>query len=324
MNFKDIILTHNKSIVDSREECDTTAKLGKYSFKFPVTISNMKSVVTKEICQLFDNNNLFYVYQRIDGPQDVFEFSRWANKNLKITSISVGIQKEWIRLVEALYYSGVNIDYFTVDVALSYNDNIIPILEKIKLYYPNSFIICGNGSTSEWLTWISELGLVDAIKFNIGVSKSCRTKENTGFSNNTVDIIKELYYTNLSLNNPLTLISDGGLTVENDEIWIGDIAKALTLGADWIMSGSLYSRCIDSPSIKNGYFGNASEQAKGHKKNIEGAKIEINSNGKTIQEMINLVHESLQSSISYGGGKNLSCLNMDNIKIKYIKNNNYE
>lgn len=324
MNFKDIILTHNKSIVNSREECNTTRNLGNHSFKFPVTISNMKSVVTKEVCQIFDNNNLFYVYQRIDGRQDVLDFSRWANNNLKITSISVGITKEWITLVEVLFYNRINIDYFTVDVALSYNDNIIPILEKIKLYFPNSFVICGNGSTSEWLKWISELknirgiNLVNAVKFNIGVSKACRTKENTGFSNNTVDTILELSHTNKQLENKLVLITDGGLTIENNEINVGDIAKALTLGADWIMSGSLYSRCIDSPAIQNGYFGNASEQAKGNKKNIEGATIQIKPNKLTIQDMINLVHESLQSSISYGGGKDLSCLNIENIKIQEV------
>lgn len=324
MQFKDIILTHNKSIVNSREECNTTAKLGKYTFKYPVMCSNMKSVITWDICKLFDDNNLMYVYKRTEGPQDVLNFAKWANKNLNITSISVGIQKEWITLVELLYYNGIKIDYFTVDVALSYNDNITPILEKIRLYYPNSFVICGNGNTSEWLKWISELKsstglrLVHAVKFNIGVSKACRTKENTGFSNNIVNTILKLSETNKNLKNKLILITDGGLTVEDDEIWIGDIAKALILGADWIMSGSIYSRCTDSPAIDNGYFGNASEVAKGHKKNIEGATIKVNSNDRTIQEQINLIHESIQSSISYAGGKNLSCLNIDNVKVEKI------
>ena len=320
MKFNNIILTHNKSIVNSREECDTTSKLGKHNFKFPVTISNMQSIVTKEICRIFDKNNLFYVYQRVDGVENVFNFAKWANKNLKITSISIGIQKEWISLIKKLYHSSVNIDYFTVDVALSYNDNILPILGAINIYYPNSFIIVGNGSTPEWLEWISETGLVDAVKFNIGVSKACQTREFTGFSNNTVDTILELSKVNKELKKPLVLITDGGLTVENNTVHIGDIAKALVLGADWIMSGSLYSRCIDSPAIINGYYGNASSNAKGNNKNIEGTNIKVESNNRTIQEMINLVHESLQSSISYAGGKDISCLNLDNVKVKYNYN----
>lgn len=314
MKFKDIILTHNKSIVNSREECDTTRRLGRHSFKFPVMISNMKSVVNFDVCKIFDQHNLFYVYPRVDGPNYVAAFAYWSNKNLNITSISVGIQKEWIELIKTLSDNSINIDYFTVDVALSYNDNVIPILKEIRKYYPDSFIILGNGSTSEWLKWVSELNLVDAVKFNIGVSKACQTKEFTGFSNNNVLTILDLANTNKTLNNPLTLITDGGLTVEDNIVHIGDITKAITFGADWVMSGSLYSRCTNSPAIKNGYYGNASNVAKGHNKNIEGRLVSVETNGRTIEEMIKLVHESLQSSISYAGGKNIDHLNLKNVK----------
>lgn len=269
----------------------------------------MKSILNKDICKTFDDNNIFYVYHRIDGPDDVYDFCKYANSHLKITSISVGLTNEWIELIKNMYSDGLYVDYFTVDVALSYTDSIIPILETIRKYYPDSFIIVGNGSTPEWFEWLSNLTpRVDAAKINIGVSKACRTREYTGFSNTPLTAIEQCYLKRKHCNNKLVIITDGGLTEDEKGIHIGDIAKAFVFGADWVMSGSLYARCIDSPAIITGYFGNASNKA--NKSNrIEGETVTIKTNEKTVEQQIQFIKECLQSSISYAGGKDLSCLN---------------
>jgi hypothetical protein len=103
-------------------------------------------------------------------------------------------------------------------------------------------------------------------------------------------------------------MSDGGLTVDNNgEVWIGDINKSFVLGADYVMSGSLFSKCIDSPAVLNGYYGNASENAKGNKKHVEGTNVKVITNGLTISDMCNLIEDSIKSGISYAGGKDLTC-----------------
>lgn len=305
LEYSDILLRHNKSVVKSRSECDTKTQLGNREFAIPVMASNMKSIINREVCQLFDFNNIFYVYHRIDGIQDVINFVRFANENLYITSISVGVTHEWINLIKLLKQLNLKVDYFTVDVALSYNDNVIPVLEEIKNSFPYSFTILGNGSTAEWISWVDSLGTVDAVKMGIGVSKACRTRQYTGFGSSTVSSLLECYQANCELKNPLTLISDGGITIQDGVVCVGDIAKSLVLGADWIMSGAIYSRCIDSPSALNGYFGNASQVAKQKFSRIEGEILQVESNGLTIEQMIQLIKESLQSSISYSGGRNI-------------------
>lgn len=325
MNFEDLILKHGKSVVNSRDQCDTSAYLGKNVFKMPVMCSNMESVLNLDIVKIFDNKKMFYVYCRTHGIEDVLQFVRYANSNLRITSISVGITKEWINLVRLLKQLKLKVDYFTIDVALSYNDNVIEISNVIKTEFPDSFVIIGNGSTPEWVEWLGYLGYYDAFKMNIGVSKSCRTKEYTGYSNPTALSLAECARVNSNLKNPMTVISDGGLTVKNDVVWIGDIAKALRLGADWVMSGALFSRCIDSPSIINGYYGNASVQGKKEMRRVEGDIVEVKTNNLTIKEMIDRIQESLQSSISYSGGINIKELKSNavfyqpsNMEIDYI------
>ncbi len=306
LNYEDIILRNNKSIVSSRSECDIRTYFGKKKYASPVCCSNMKSLLTQDICKIFDDRKWFYVYHRIDGRDDVFKFvQRTRIENWHSVSISVGIDQQWIDLLEELSVMDYRVDAITVDVAHSFNDNIVPIIEAAKNYYPEAFLIVGNGSTAPWINFMEELG-VDCVKMGIGVSKACRTRQYTGFGSSTVSSLIEC--SNAAKN--VKIMTDGGLTVDkNGEVWVGDINKSLVLGADYVMSGAAFSKCIDSPAILNGYYGNASESAKGHKKHVEGANVKVLTNGLTISEMCDLIEDSIKSGISYAGGKDLRAFN---------------
>ena len=308
-SYKDILLKHNKSVVESRSLCDTSATLGKHTFDTPVVAANMQSLITPEICKIFDENNWFYVYHRINGTEDVLKFAQSANKTFNITSISIGVTDDWVHLLLKLHSLGIKIDYITVDVALSYNDNILQVLNTIKNWHPDAYVICGNGSTKEWVSWIKSLGLVDCVKVGIGVSNACRTRQFTGFGSTTVSSLLECA-AEAEADNEIDVMSDGGITVEGDTIWVGDVAKALVLGADFVMSGALFSRCIDSPSLVHGYFGNASARAKQHSHHVEGTTVTVASNGLTIKETMKLIKDSLRSSISYAGATNIHGLKL--------------
>jgi GMP reductase len=301
LNYKNVILRHNKSVVASRDECDTSTYFGKKKYAVPVCCANMQSIITPEICRIFDSKNWFYVYQRVDGSEDVEQFVI-NSQGFNTVSISVGVGKEWEWLVNRLKIEEYRVDAFTVDVALSYNDNVIPIIKNIRDKYPEAFLIVGNGCTADWVKFMVELK-VDCIKTGVGVSKSCRTRQYTGFGSSTVTSLIECVD---AADGKVKVMSDGGLTVdENGEVWIGDINKSLVIGSDYVMTGAAFSKCIDSPSIINGYYGNASATAKKSKKHIEGAKIQVETNGYTISEMCDLIQDSIKSGISYGGGRTL-------------------
>lgn len=316
-NFEDVLLVHSKSIVASRSECDTSAKLGKHTFAVPIVASNMKSILNKEICKQFDDANWFYVYPRIDGEGDVLRFIEYAEEeSFNVISISVGVKREWVGFIQSLKSLKKRIDYFTVDVALSYNDNVLPVLRQIRESYPDSYIILGNGATAEWVSWAKSFKLIDCVKVGIGVSQSCRTMQYTGFGSSTVSDLALCSKEAKTFLSKVDVISDGGLTVKDGVVWIGDAAKALAFGADWVMSGALFARCIDNPAVRHGYFGNASREAKGNH-HVEGEMIKVESNGLTIKEMMKLIQDSLKSSISYAGGTDLSIFKKVKKKIKY-------
>lgn len=315
INFNEILLKHEKSVVASRSQCDISTMIGNKTYASPVCCSNMKSVLSSEICKIFDSRKWFYIYHRIDGVQDVENFVIKANGSAvsdyvdgadynkwNTISISVGVGKEWNDLIDRLSFSGLNVDCFTIDVALSYNDNVIPTIKKIKEKFPKSYLIVGNGCIPEWIKWLEDLG-VDCAKVGIGVSKACRTRQYTGFGSTTATSLIEC----AEVANNIKIMSDGGLTVDaNGEVWIGDINKALALGADYIMSGAAFSRCTDTPSASEGYYGNASAYAKKSNHHVEGAKFKVETNGKTISQMCDLIEDSIKSGVSYAGGTDLS------------------
>ena len=310
LGYEDVILTHGKSVCLSRspEYTDISAKLGKHTFKVPVCMTNMPAVQTWDILKQFDDNNWFYVYHRMGGPDDVFLFAKSANEEFNITSISVGVKPEWVELVQHLHADKIHVDFFTVDVALSYNDNVLPILSTIFSYYPESTVIVGNGCTPEWIKWLDSMG-VDCAKVGIGTSKVCSTRQFTGFGSSTITSVRDCAEAVAAslFNDKMLVMSDGGIRVNSDGMpFVGDITLALAVGkADWVMSGALFKCCTDSPAVLNGYFGNSTEDAKGHSKHVEGRKMSVQSNDKTIKEMMNLIEDSLRSAVSYSGGRNI-------------------
>lgn len=305
-NYSDIVLKHKKSIAPSREYCDISTQFGAFKFRAPVCAANMKSIITPDICKIFDQNQWFYVYHRIDGEEDILNFIARANlENWRVVSISIGIKDSDLNILQKIKNSGFRVDFITIDVALSYTDSVKRIIESVKSNFPKTFLIVGNGAIPEWIEFLDQQG-VDCAKVGIGVSKSCRTRQFTGFGSTTVTSLIECVES--AKNKKIKIMSDGGLTVTDGEVWIGDIAKAIALGANFLMSGALFSRCIDSPAIVNGYFGNASERAKNGRKNIEGTTVKVETNGLGIKGMMSLVEDSLKSSVSYSGSLSLDGL----------------
>lgn len=301
--YTDIILKHNKSILPSRSEANISRTLGNFTFATPLVAANMPSLLNEHTCKQFDAAGWFYVYPRMYDPKKVADFIQQAQNSFNVVSISIGITDEWLQLLEATKLYKYKLDFITVDVACAYTDSILPVVKYIKDNFPETYLIVGNTANAKSIPWFESLG-VDCVKLNVGVSKSCRTKEFTGFSctplGNLIECAEES--TNVAL------MSDGGLTVDDDgTVWIGDIAKAIRFGADFVMSGAVFAGCVDSPSYVNGYYGNSTAEAKGHSKHVEGATVNIKKN-KTIADMMLLVEDSLRSSVSYAGGHTLYAL----------------
>lgn len=318
LSYKDVSLVPRHSSLNSRSEADTSVEFLGHKFMLPVVPANMKDVIDADIAKQLADNGYFYIMHRwfnsSDGKEEdpnvanVRYFVEQMNKQNKMVSISIGVGKEWEKLIDRIKQYELKVDFITVDVAHADHDNVQNIIYKTKLYLPSAKLIVGNVATAEACEYLIKLG-VDAIKVGIGGGRICTTKNKTGFHVPMFSCC--LQCAPVCEKYDIPFIADGGIEE------FGDIAKALTAGATMVMAGGIFAECIDSPAlIINGrkeYRGSTSFAMKGQNNHIEGRTITMERSVKYC-ERLEEIKQALQSSISYGGGVGLNCFNL----VQYI------
>jgi len=302
LRYSDVTLIPRESQVSSRSEADTSVTLGNHRFKLPIVPANMKAVIDESLAEKLSEAGYFYIMHRF-GVCPI-EFCKRA-KDWKTISISVGVKDKDFKDIEVISAHARKVDFITIDIAHGHSPLVKEMLAHIEDKLPDSFIIAGNVATAEAVNDLARWG-ANCAKVGIGQGNVCTTKDKTGFTRPMFSSIIDC--TQASSNLPI--IADGGIRCN------GDIAKSLVAGARLSMAGSLFSRCVDSPAITTvidgkiykQYFGSASEHNKGTKSHVEGVMKEVPTNNMTYDQKLTEIQEDLQSSISYGGGKELSDL----------------
>ena len=298
--YSEVILLPEYSDLKTRSEADTSFSLGQKTFAVPVVPSNMKAVMDFDTAKRLCDNNYFYIMHRFDlNPVKFCESTQEWN----CISISIGVQEQDRDNIMLLSRYGLRVDYVTIDIAHGHSILMKETIEFVKKNLPNTFVIAGNVATSDAVKDLQGWG-ADCIKVGIGQGSVCTTKDKTGFTRPMFSCVLDCASVS-----KVPIIADGGIKSN------GDIAKALVAGGDMVMAGSLFSSCTDSPAasvvvnnrIYKQYFGSASEHNKGHKKHVEGVMKEVPSNNMSYIEKFAEIKQDLQSSISYSGGKDLSC-----------------
>jgi GMP reductase len=307
LNYSDVFLVPNKTIVDTRKQCDTSVKFGNRTFSMPIIPANMASVVNEGTCKFLAKQGFFYIMHRFNI--NVVQFMESMQKENLFTSISIGVNEDTYRDLTYLKDLKWSPDYMTLDVANGWCYKAERMIKFVKDNFPTTFLIVGNMATPDAVAEIEYWG-ADAIKVGIAGGAVCTTKNKTGFHVPMVNTVLECVQVAKT-----PVIADGGVLEH------GDIAKAIACGATMVMAGKLFAGFDESAgevTETNGklvkeYYGSASQYNKGEYKNVEGKKILVDYKG-SMQKLLNELKEDLQSSISYAGGKDLSAL----LKCKFI------
>lgn len=133
---------------------------------------------------------------------------------------------------------GAGCDVIVVDTAHGHSDNVIETVRAIKSAFPDVPVVAGNVATAEGTQELIDAG-VDGVKVGIGPGSICTTRVVTGVGVPQFSAVEKCADVARSAGVPI--IADGGIKTS------GDIVKALAIGADCVMLGSLFAGLDESP-----------------------------------------------------------------------------
>ena len=164
-----------------------------------------------------------------------------AQECFKHIGFSVGIKPESKEAVKRFTNLGVKI--ICIDVAHGDSKNCIDMTSWIKNNYPDVLLISGNTATGEGTYRLWEAG-ADMVRIGVGNGSICSTRLETGNGVPLLTSLIEAYEVKKEFkqryNRDVYIISDGGCSK------VGDICKSLCF-SDMIMSGNLFSGCMETP-----------------------------------------------------------------------------
>lgn len=327
LSYSDISLVPQYSEVGSRKFCNTSITLYGKEYKLPVIPANMKASISFKLAEQLDSYGYFYILHRFYPYDEIFEWIK-KNQDLNTISISVGVREEDRKLLKRIFEADLRVDYITIDIAHGHSLLMKDMLEFIlnieklvdlELNDLGPRIIAGNVADPEAVLDLIDWG-ADIIKVGIGQGHTCTTRLQTGFGVPMFTCVQECK----SAAGDHLIIADGGIA------YVGEIAKALVAGADMVMMGSMFARCLDSPAetddgwVYNGayktrpkietgeiykiWYGSSTHHNKGYLKHNEGRSVREESNYMKYMDYLSYIEEHLQSSISYAGGYDLNIL----------------
>ncbi len=159
------------------------------------------------------------------------------DKNGRLLSgAAISVSENMLERVSALLKAGV--DVLVLDSAHGHSKNIINAVKTIRKLYPEINLIAGNIVTKEAAAALIDAG-VDAVKVGIGPGSICTTRVIAGVGCPQATAVDEV--ATYCKNKGIGVIADGGLK------YSGDIVKALALGANAVMLGSMLAGCDETP-----------------------------------------------------------------------------
>lgn len=210
------------SSISSRSEIDPT-----YNGKLPIFTAPMDKVIDETNVKIFEDNNI-----NICLPRHV-KYDVLKNNNY---FYSYGLDE----IIELLDNKKELPQKVLIDVANGHMMKLYETSKRIKETFGNKIeLMIGNIANPETYREYCKIG-VDYVRVGIGSGSACTTSANVSIHYPMASLIEECNIIKWVFDNPTKIIADGGFKNYSD------IIKALAIGADYVMLGGIFNKCLES------------------------------------------------------------------------------
>jgi len=237
-DLNDIVLVPAESSdISSRSECEISCNGGS----LPLMASPMDTVVSKENYTKYIDNGIIpciprgLAFEHLVGKPSYFQ-------SFGLHDIEESIRKYELYHDELEYYDNDAFYQFPnilIDIANGHMAKLIPIIQEIKRLWPNITLMVGNVANPETFVNLALAG-ADLIRCSVGTGAGCTTAANVSINYPLGSLISECYEQRSHYDVKTKIVADGGMRNYSD------IIKALALGADYVMIGSIFNKSIES------------------------------------------------------------------------------
>ena len=340
LTYDDIQLVPAYSSINSRQNIKLHTLLSeRYGLLNPIVASPMDTVCEFEMAYKmaeYGGVGCIHRFMSIQQQRDIVErlyhsiygdgfggniAENWGVMNddwhaeMKLVPImaAIGVQEEDKERARALEAAGANV--LLIDVAHGHHQNVLDMIHWCKENLPEHVdIIAGNIATAEAAEHLQTYG-ANGLRVGIGGGSLCTTRIKTGFGVPNVTSLEDI----AKVSN-VPIMADGGIRTS------GDIAKALAIGADNVMLGSLLAGTDEAPGqiveTKGGlykrYRGSASLETKvthgQAARNVEGEATTIPYKGG-VKYIVTGLLDGVKSALSYAGAESLETYHPDYVVV---------
>ena len=217
------------SKINSRSEINPRDIWGK----LPLMTAPMDTVIDENNFFIFEQNDINTVLPRIANPTN-----EWVDTN-RFLSYSLDDFERIFLSTRVRVNSGERLKVL-IDVANGHMEKLYNLAKRAKSMY--GFDMClmvGNVANPNTFLEYCKIG-VDFVRIGIGNGNGCLTTVQTGVGYPMASLIRKCNEIRRDGNYKTEIVADGGFKK------FSDIIKALALGSDYVMLGSILNKALES------------------------------------------------------------------------------
>ena len=305
--FEDVLLEPQYSEINSRSEINLGNTLKNMdTIELPIISAPMDTVTETSMAiamNMAGGLGIIHRYNSIDKQAELVNDA--CLKGMCNVGAAIGVSDDFVQRARSVRDAGANV--ICVDVAHGHHAKVRYALQVLRNTLGNTVhIMAGNVATLCAFNDLADWG-ADSIRVGIGGGSICSTRIQTGHGVPTLQSIIDCACSDRDA----MLIADGGIKTS------GDIVKALGVGADFVMLGSLLAGTDETPgellTTTSGqkvkvYRGMASKEAqkdwRGQFSSIEGISHIVTHKG-SVRDVLKELEIGIRSGLSYSGAHNI-------------------